>query len=69
MRGIYGTVRAKVLIDENGHASIMEFIESPDRDLERPIREAIGKWRFEPPTKDGAPARGFFIQPLSFDFR
>lgn len=65
---VSGVVRARILIDEKGNASVLEIIETPDSRLNVPVRKAIEQWRFEPPMKDGEDVNAQYIQPIELNY-
>jgi protein TonB len=64
---VTGTVRLQVLIDEQGNVTVEKVLSGPHRTLEQNARQAVSRWRFEPPRKDGKPVRARYIQPIPFD--
>lgn len=66
--GLSGTVRVRIMIDEDGNVSILEVVEATHRDAVQPVRQAISQWRFEPPTRGGERVRAAYIQPIPYDF-
>ena len=67
-RGPKGVVRVKIMIDETGAVSIMEVVEATHQDAVQPVRQALVRWRFEPPLKDGQQVKAFYIQPIEYDY-
>lgn len=68
VNGWVGEVRARILIDEQGNVSVMEIISSTHREAVQPVRQALARWRFEPPRRDGQAVRASYIQPIPYDF-
>lgn len=64
--GIEGTVRVRILINQSGAVRVLEFVEVVDRRFVEPVTEALEKWQFEAPMKDGKPVQASYIQPLPF---
>ena len=65
-QGVEGTVRLIVLIDEQGNVTV-EGVESADHPaLVQLARQAVSRWQFEPPRRDGQPVRARYIQPIPF---
>lgn len=63
---IGGTVRLKVLLDENGRVQVQSVISSDYSAFEKPAIEAAERFRYTPPTKNGKPARTIFVLPIKF---
>ncbi|MCC5806175.1 MAG: energy transducer TonB [Opitutales bacterium] len=68
VRAYQGTVRARIMIDEEGNVTVMEIVESTHREAVQPVRQALAQWQFEPPVRDGRPVRATYIQPIPYDF-
>ncbi|MFP4282605.1 MAG: energy transducer TonB [Opitutales bacterium] len=66
-QGVTGIVRLEVLIDEEGNVTVEDVIDGPHPTLIQNARQAVSRWRFEPPTKDGRPVRARYIQPIPFE--
>jgi protein TonB len=65
--GIEGTVRVRVLVDEDGR--VVQAIvarTSGDEMLDAAALEAIEKWRFEPARRDGVKVRAWASVPVAF---
>lgn len=64
--GVEGVVRLIVLIDEQGNVTV-EGVESSDHPaLVQLARQAVSRWRFDPPMRGGQPVRARYIQPIPF---
>ena len=68
VEGYVGEVRARIMIDEQGNVTVMEIVSSTHREAIQPVRQALARWRFDPPRRDGQPVRASYIQPIPFDF-
>lgn len=68
-RQLAGQVRAVILIDETGAVSVLEIAGATHPEAIPYIREALGRWRFQPPRKDRQPVRVRAVQPFNYDFR
>lgn len=66
--GATGRIRVRILIDENGEVTVMEVVEASHQEAVQPVRQALTRWRFEPPKKDGVRVRAQYIQPFDYDF-
>jgi TonB family protein len=53
--GIEGIVDLAFTVDEAGRVKDLEVISSPDPRLSAECLGIMGRWRFRPPMKDGAP--------------
>lgn len=65
-QGLTGQVRLRVMIDEEGNVSILEVVSATHREMIQPVRQALVRWRFEPPTRDGQPVRAAYVQPFDY---
>jgi TonB family protein len=45
-----GNVKARLVVDANGHVSSVEIVEASHRAFDRAVRDALSRWRFEPGT-------------------
>ncbi|MCD8482999.1 MAG: energy transducer TonB [Verrucomicrobia bacterium] len=68
VRGLRGEVRVRILIDEQGNVSILEVVGSTHPEAVQPVRQALVRWRFEPPMRNGQPVRAQYIQPIGYNF-
>ncbi|MEX0331916.1 MAG: energy transducer TonB [Puniceicoccaceae bacterium] len=64
--GIEGTVRVRILIDQAGSVRVLEFVDVVDRRFIEPVTDAVERWQFEAPMKDGKPVQAAYILPLPF---
>lgn len=68
-RGYEGMVKARIMIDEQGNVTVLEIVEATHPEAIQPVRQALVKWRFEPPKKNGHAVRATYTQPLSYNYR
>lgn len=61
-----GVVRLRVLLDVNGHVTVLEVLESDRKEFEQPAIEAAEQFIYDAPTKDGKPVNTQFILPIRF---
>jgi periplasmic protein TonB len=61
-----GSVRLRVLLDENGSLQVQSILSSTHSAFERPAVVAAESFRYTPPTKNGRPARTVFVLPIEF---
>lgn len=66
--GPKGIVRVRIMIDEKGSVTIMEIVEATHDEVVQPVRQALVKWRFDPPKKDGKVVKAQYIQPFPYDY-
>jgi TonB family protein len=52
---VEGIVRLSAVIHKDGSVGEIELLQHLDDRLDKSAEEALGKWRFEPATRDGAP--------------
>jgi TonB family protein len=64
--GISGTVVLSLVVGANGLPQSIEVIGSLDPGLDQSAMDALGKWRFRPGMKDGAPVNVQALVNLSF---
>lgn len=69
IQGLAGEVRVRILIDEQGNVSVLDVISATHREAIQPVRQALARWRFEPPQRQGEAVRAAYIQPFSYNFR
>jgi TonB family protein len=50
-----GDVVVNIVVDENGHPTDLDIVDSPGFSLDETIIAAVEQWRFRPGTKDGVP--------------
>jgi len=63
---IGGVVRMRVLLDVNGHVTVLEVIESDRKEFEESAKQAAEQFIYEAPTKDGKPVNTQFVLPIRF---
>lgn len=66
VQGYSGEIRVRILIDEQGNVSILEVVSATHREAVQPVLQALTRWRFEPPLRQGEPVRAAYIQPLTY---
>ncbi|MCD8482275.1 MAG: energy transducer TonB [Verrucomicrobia bacterium] len=66
---LHGIVRASILIDPQGNVRVLEVLDATHAFAVPAVIEALHRWRFEPPLKDGKPVYAKTIQPIQYDFR
>ena len=67
LQRVTGVVRLQVLIDERGDVTVEKVLSGPHKTLNQNARQAVSKWKFEAPTKDGKPVRARYVQPIPFE--
>lgn len=67
-QGLRGVVKVVVLIDEEGNVTVEGVEEATHDDAVQPVRQAVSRWKFEPPQKDGQAVRARYVQPINYDF-
>ncbi len=65
-QGVEGIVRLRILIDEEGHVTILDVVEASRPEFVQPARQAVATWRFESPTVGGERVRARYVLPLPF---
>lgn len=65
-QGISGLVNLMIVIDESGKVVERTVVKSTRSEFERPALEAVGKWRFKPALKGGAPVAVRIELPVGF---
>lgn len=60
-------VRLEVQIDEQGHAELLEIVESPHPDLAHSLARMVQRARFTAPMRDGKAVAARFIWPLDIE--
>lgn len=65
-QGVSGLVNLMVVIDESGRVVERTVIKSTRAEFDRPALEAVGKWRFKPGLKGGAPVAVRMELPIGF---
>lgn len=66
---IEGIVKMLVQIDEMGRVTVLEVVETPHRDFEKPAIEFAEASIYEKPMKDGRPVKTRFFFPLKFGIK
>ena len=64
--GVAGVVMLTFEVDEQGNVVDPKVQKSSNPGFERPVLEAIVKWKFKPGKKDGVPAKMRIGVPLQF---
>jgi protein TonB len=64
--GVEGAVTVVFVVDEKGYVSDVRVLDASHREFEEPTLRAVGKWRFEPGRKNGAPVRFRMQVPIVF---
>jgi periplasmic protein TonB len=64
--GLTGQVLVEFLVDEHGQVQDPHVIKASDQRFEAPTLRAVGRWRFEPGTKQGRPVRFRMSVPVVF---
>ncbi|MFN4022457.1 MAG: energy transducer TonB [Hydrogenophilus thermoluteolus] len=68
--GEEGTVIIRALIEEDGHASIVQVEKSSGYlRLDRAAEEAVKKWKFKPGKKNGVPVAMWHLIPIKFELK
>ncbi|MBW7657650.1 TonB family protein [Hydrogenophilus thermoluteolus] len=68
--GEEGTVIIRALIEEDGHASIVQVEKSSGYlRLDRAAEEAVRKWKFKPGKKNGIPVAMWHLIPIKFELK
>ncbi|WP_170141246.1 energy transducer TonB [Hydrogenophilus thermoluteolus] len=68
--GEEGTVIIRALIEEDGHASIVQVEKSSGYlRLDRAAEEAVKKWKFKPGKKNGIPVAMWHLIPIKFELK
>lgn len=61
-----GTVRASIVIDEQGNVGNVRILDSPGLGLDEKVVVAVRRWRFKPAVKDGRTVPANAIVTLTF---
>lgn len=64
---IGGKVALQVKVGEDGRVADARVASSTRSEFEKPALEAVRKWRFRPPTRNGAPVSSFVVIPIAFN--
>jgi len=67
-RGLKGVVKVEVMIDEKGHVTVGKVVEATHEEMVQPVKQAVSRWIFEPPMKDGAAVKAKYVQPYKYDY-
>ncbi|GLW60858.1 hypothetical protein Hthe01_12070 [Hydrogenophilus thermoluteolus] len=68
--GEEGTVIIRALIEEDGHASIVQVEKSSGYlRLDRAAEEGVKKWKFKPGKKNGIPVAMWHLIPIKFELK
>lgn len=65
-KGIEGTVKVKISVDQNGEMTSFKVLEFPCTDLKKAVEDVLAELEFEPASKDGKPVAGKIIVPVDF---
>ncbi len=68
LNGYSGKVRLQVMIDTHGNVSIMKVLSADHQVVVQALKQALVKWKFEIPMKDGKPVRVKYIFPYKYDY-
>jgi TonB family protein len=66
-RGVSGTVTLAYYVDEKGRVRLPVVLNDADPDLASLAVEAMKKWQFEPPTRNGQPVLVWVRQDIRFN--
>lgn len=66
---IEGSVRLKVIIDQEGRVSVVEVVENTHRAFIKPAIDAAEASIFEPPTRNGQKVKAYYFLPIRFSLR
>jgi len=64
--GVSGLVNVQLVIDATGKVTEREVVKSTHHGFDRPALDAVGKWKFKPAAKAGAPVASRIVIPISF---
>lgn len=64
---IGGKVSLEVKVGEDGRVVDARVANSSRSEFEKPALEAVRRWRFRPPTRDGVAVASFIVVPLTFN--
>ena len=67
--GTEGTVTIKATIDDNGHVSSTEIVESSNTIFNATVKEAVTSTEFEPALKDEQPIKGSITLKVYFELK
>jgi TonB family protein len=66
VKGVSGTIRVRVMVNEKGFPEIMEIVEHLREGLDASALSAVSQWRFEPGLRNGEPAASVVVVELKF---
>ncbi len=61
-------VTVRLVVDENGDVVEHSVLKSTRAEFEGAALAAVGKWKFKPARKSGAPVRALITLPIKFNF-
>jgi TonB family protein len=68
-KGVSGTTRVRVVVNENGFPEILEVLEHLREGLDTRALAAVSQWRFKPALKEGVPVAAMLIVEVKFRLR
>jgi TonB family protein len=66
LKGVSGTIRVRVIVNEKGFPEILEIVEHLREGLDANALSAVSQWRFEPGVRDGMAAASVVVVELKF---
>jgi protein TonB len=63
---IQGTVTLSIIVTAEGKVRDAKVTTSLDKDLDQKALECVGKWKFDPATKDGQPVDMHIVVQMNF---
>lgn len=66
LKGVSGTIRVRVIVNEKGFPEIMEIVEHLREGLDANALSAVSQWRFEPGVREGVAAASVVVVELKF---
>jgi protein TonB len=63
---IQGTVLLSMIVNADGTVRDPQVTRSLDKDLDKKAVECVGKWKFDPATKDGQPVAMRLVVEINF---
>lgn len=66
LKGVSGTIRVRVIVNEKGFPEIMEIVEHLREGLDASALSAVSQWRFEPGVREGMAAASVVVVELKF---
>ncbi|HST12022.1 MAG TPA: energy transducer TonB [Terriglobales bacterium] len=67
VKGVSGTIRVRVIVNEKGFPEIMEIVEHLREGLDANALSAVSQWRFEPGLRNGEAAASVVVVELKFN--